>query len=213
MLGDSERENPAPETPQPEAEQPETGQPETGQPEAETVSAAPEETPPAEGVESEAPAVEADAQAEAETEAPPEVQPEPEPAAPEIIPGPHYGTGRRKASVARVYLRSGSGNVRVNGRPLDEFFTAQFWRRHAREPLEFLGLGAQFDAEVRVHGGGSTGQAGAIRMGLARALALANPAGRVRLRQAGYLTRDPRMKERQKPGQKGARKRFQWTKR
>ena len=210
-MGDSERENPAPETPQPETGQPEAEQPETGQPEAETVSATPEETPPAEGVESEAPAVEADAQAEAETEAPPEAQPEP--AAPEIIPGPHYGTGRRKASVARVYLRSGSGNVRVNGRPLDEFFTAQFWRRHAREPLEFLGLSAQFDAEVRVHGGGSTGQAGAIRMGLARALALANPGGRVRLRQAGYLTRDPRMKERLKPGQKGARKRFQWTKR
>ncbi|HKZ51669.1 MAG TPA: 30S ribosomal protein S9, partial [Candidatus Acidoferrales bacterium] len=124
-----------------------------------------------------------------------------------------YGTGRRKTSVARVYLRPGSGQLRVNGRPLEEVFTSPAWREHARGPLVFTGVADQFDANITVKGGGGNGQAGAIRQGLARALALANPALRPKLRQNGFLTRDPRMKERKKYGQKGARKRFQWTKR
>ncbi|MFQ5664398.1 MAG: 30S ribosomal protein S9 [Terriglobia bacterium] len=125
----------------------------------------------------------------------------------------YYGTGRRKTSVARVYLRSGSGQVRVNGRPLEQFFFGAHWRQHAHEPLVFVGGAEQYDAEITVHGGGSGGQAGAVRLGLARALALANPELRPKLRRAGFLTRDPRMKERKKYGQKGARRRFQWTKR
>ena len=127
--------------------------------------------------------------------------------------GPFYGTGRRKTSVARVYLRPGSGQIRLNGRPWEEVFRRPHWRKQAREPLEFLGQADLYDAEIRVHGGGSSGQAGAVRLGLARALAQAHPGLRSRLRQGGFLTRDARAKERKKYGQKGARKRFQWTKR
>ena len=126
---------------------------------------------------------------------------------------PYYGTGRRKTSVARVYLRSGSGRVRVNGRSLQETFRSRQWQEHARGPLVFAGVAEQYDAEINVKGGGMSGQAGAVRLGLARALLLANPALRPKLRQNGFLTRDPRMRERKKYGQKGARKRFQWTKR
>jgi small subunit ribosomal protein S9 len=138
--------------------------------------------------------------------------------APELVPAAvgaekAYGTGRRKTSVARVYLRAGSGQLRVNGRPLEEVFTSPAWREHARGPLVFTGVADQYDASITVKGGGGNGQAGAIRQGLARALAVASPALRPRLRQNGFLTRDPRMKERKKYGQKGARKRFQWTKR
>ncbi|MBI2956893.1 MAG: 30S ribosomal protein S9 [Acidobacteria bacterium] len=124
-----------------------------------------------------------------------------------------YGTGRRKTSVARVYLRSGSGQLRVNGQPLNAFFTTPAWRRQAREPLIFAGVAEQYDAEITVKGGGNGGQAGAVRLGIARALAAANPELRTKLRRTGFLTRDPRMKERKKYGQKGARRRFQWTKR
>ena len=124
-----------------------------------------------------------------------------------------HGTGRRKTSIARVYLRPGSGELRVNGVPLDKFFTVPAWRKAAREPLLFLNVAGQYDAEISVRGGGPAGQAGAVRLGLSRALSKANPAIRPKLRQTGYLTRDPRMKERKKYGQKGARKRFQWTKR
>ena len=143
----------------------------------------------------------------------PQEQVVPEPVAALLGSGPFYGTGRRKTSIARVYLRPGSGRLRVNGRPLEEVFNSPQWREHARGPLTFAGVADQFDAEISVKGGGSSGQAGAIRMGVARALILANPALRPKLRQNGYLTRDPRMKERKKYGQKGARKRFQWTKR
>ncbi len=100
----------------------------------------------------------------------------------------------------------------MNGRPLESFFLSPHWREHARGPLKFIN-GDQYDAEITVKGGGSSGQAGAVRMGLARALSAANPEFRVKLRKNGFLTRDPRMKERKKYGQKGARKRFQWTKR
>jgi len=142
-----------------------------------------------------------------------ETTPEPAAALPPAGQEPYYGTGRRKTSVARVYLRSGSGRLRVNGRPLEDVFSSPQWREHARGPLVFAGVAEQYDATISVKGGGLNGQAGAIRLGLARALLLANPALRPRLRRNGFLTRDPRMKERKKYGQKGARKRFQWTKR
>ncbi len=150
---------------------------------------------------------------EAAVEVPVEIAPEPapEPVVPRLERG--YGTGRRKTSVARVFLRPGSGQVQVNGRALEQAFSSPQWREHARGPLVFAGVADQYDARVTVSGGGSSGQAGAVRMGLARALAMANPALRPKLRQNGFLTRDPRMKERKKYGQKGARKRFQWTKR
>lgn len=145
-------------------------------------------------------------------------EPTPETAAapvPPVEPAPArlYGTGRRKKAVARVFLRPGSGQIRVNDSPLTEYFKNEFWRKHAREPLEFTGTADRYDAYITVSGGGPTGQAGAVRLGLSRALAAAGADLRVKLRQAGFLTRDPRMKERKKYGQKGARKRFQWTKR
>ena len=155
-----------------------------------------------------APSESAEPQAEA-----PQAAPAPEPMAAPVGSGPFYGTGRRKTSVARVYLRPGSGRLRINGRALEEVFTSPQWREHARGALVFTGVADQYDAEISVKGGGLSGQSGAIRLGVARALLLANPALRPRLRQNGYLTRDPRMKERKKYGQKGARKRFQWTKR
>ncbi len=179
---------------------------ETAQPAAET--AAPEAATAAPEAATAAPEAEA-----AESIAEPVVEPQAEIAAPTNGSGPFYGTGRRKTSVARVFLRPGSGQLRVNGRPLDEFFTVPAWRKEARSPLAFLGVAEQYDAEITVKGGGPNGQAGAVRLGLARAVAQANPALRVKLRQTGYLTRNPRMKERKKYGQKGARKRFQWTKR
>jgi len=141
-------------------------------------------------------------------EAAPEALPQPTPA-----PSQHYGTGRRKEAVARVFLRPGSGQVRVNQQPLEEYFKSAFWRKQAREPLEFAGVSEQFDAYITVAGGGPAGQAGAVRLGLARALADSSAELRLKLRQGGFLTRDARMKERKKYGQKGARKRFQWTKR
>jgi small subunit ribosomal protein S9 len=187
-----------------------TPQPEAAATEAE--AAAPE------AAASEAPAAEtpvAEATAEATPEPAAEV-PVTEPQLEAVVPsngGPFYGTGRRKTSIARVYLRPGSGELRVNGVPLDKFFTVPAWRKAAREPLLFLNVAGQYDAEIKVRGGGPAGQAGAVRLGMARALAQATPALRPRLRQNGFLTRDPRMKERKKYGQKGARKRFQWTKR
>ncbi|MBI4466550.1 MAG: 30S ribosomal protein S9 [Acidobacteria bacterium] len=141
------------------------------------------------------------------------VEPQPELAPPAPASGPFYGTGRRKTSVARVYVRPGSGQLRVNGRALEKFFVRPHWREHARQPLVFVGSAEQYDADIKVSGGGAGGQAGAVRLGLARALAAANPELRPKLRRGGFLTRDPRMKERKKYGQKGARKRFQWTKR
>ncbi len=169
--------------------------------------------PAAETAAPEAAAAAPETEAAAESIAEPVVEPQAEIVAPTNGSGPFYGTGRRKTSVARVFLRPGSGQLRVNGRPLDEFFTVPAWRKEARSPLVFLGVAEQYDAEITVKGGGPNGQAGAVRLGLARAVSLANPTLRVKLRQTGYLTRNPRMKERKKYGQKGARKRFQWTKR
>ncbi|MCZ6696043.1 MAG: 30S ribosomal protein S9 [Acidobacteria bacterium] len=124
-----------------------------------------------------------------------------------------YGTGRRKSSTARVYLRPGAGQVTVNRRPLESYFHTDSLKRIAREPLVILELQDRFDVLVNVCGGGETGQAGAIRHGIARALVIFDDGLRARLKTAGYLTRDARVKERKKPGQKGARARFQFSKR
>ncbi|HZT73341.1 MAG TPA: 30S ribosomal protein S9 [Terriglobales bacterium] len=125
----------------------------------------------------------------------------------------YRGTGRRKLAVARVILRPGSGQTRINGRELEQYFPSETLRIQAREPLRLLELTAQFDLIARVEGGGPSGQSGALRMGIARALLAYNAELRARLRAAGMLTRDSRMKERKKYGQKGARKRFQFSKR
>lgn len=124
-----------------------------------------------------------------------------------------YGTGRRKESVARVFIQAGSGKFLVNERPVEEYFKNVAWLKAAVEPLEFTQTRNQVDVYATAKGGGVGGQAGAVRMGLSRALALFNPELRRPLRKNGFLTRDPRMKERKKYGQKGARKRFQYSKR
>jgi small subunit ribosomal protein S9 len=123
------------------------------------------------------------------------------------------GTGRRKESVARVFLRAGSGKFTVNGRTAEQYFPNHAWKHDATEPLKFTSLADQVDVMVSTHGGGVGGQAGAVRMGLSRAISRFNPELRPALRTNGFLTRDSRMKERKKYGQKGARKRFQFTKR
>ncbi len=122
-------------------------------------------------------------------------------------------TGRRKTAVARVVLKPGEGKVRVNGRPFEGYFPTEALRVEVREPLVATENHGKFDILVNAHGGGIHGQAGAARLGIARALMLFNPELRSRLRQGGFLTRDPRAKERKKYGQKGARKRFQYSKR
>ena len=125
----------------------------------------------------------------------------------------YYGTGRRKTSTARVYLRPGSGQMQINDRSLDEFFPNEVLKMIVRQPLLLTETGDRFDARVTVVGGGCAGQAGAIRHGVARALLVFDQALRERLKSAGLLTRDPRKKERKKYGQPGARKRFQYSKR
>jgi small subunit ribosomal protein S9 len=121
--------------------------------------------------------------------------------------------GRRKTSIARVFLRPGSGNVTVNNRTLDDYFPTVTLQNQLLAPLHVTSSAQNFDVKVTATGGGVTGQVGAIRMGLARALCLANPENRPVLKENGMLTRDSRMKERKKPGQPGARKRFQFSKR
>ena len=123
------------------------------------------------------------------------------------------GTGRRKESIARVFLRDGSGKFTVNKRTVEQYFPNFAWKHDAIEPLKFTSLADQVDVVVTANGGGVGGQAGAVRMGLSRAIAKFNPELRASLRKNGFLTRDSRMKERKKYGQKGARKRFQFTKR
>ncbi|MBT3279787.1 MAG: 30S ribosomal protein S9 [Phycisphaerales bacterium] len=129
--------------------------------------------------------------------------------------GQHYiwGTGRRKASVARVRIRPGKGVILVNKRPLEEFFNHIAHRNAAVAPLVAAGLTGSYDVWVNVNGGGMTGQAEAVMLGLARALSKAMPDVDRELRNKGLLTRDARAKERKKPGQPGARKRFQFSKR
>ena len=122
-------------------------------------------------------------------------------------------TGRRKESVARVYLVPGSGTITVNRKAYDTYFPRETLRLTVRQPLLVTQKLGKYNVVATVVGGGTTGQAGAVRLGIARALVQLDPAHRNLLRVAGLLTRDPRMRERKKYGQKGARKRFQWTKR
>jgi small subunit ribosomal protein S9 len=124
-----------------------------------------------------------------------------------------YATGRRKTATARVYLRPGAGNLVVNRRPIDAYFHTDALKRVVREPLALTETVDKFDVLVNVAGGGEAGQAGAIRHGIARALVQFEPALRGRLKEAGFLTRDSRVKERKKYGQRGARARFQYSKR
>jgi len=128
-------------------------------------------------------------------------------------PHQYYATGRRKSSVARVYLRPGTGNIVVNKRDFDIYFERESTKLIIRQPLELADTTANFDIYVNVCGGGKCGQAGAIRLGIARALIISNPALRGSLKAEGMLTRDARKVERKKYGQPGARKRFQFSKR
>jgi len=125
----------------------------------------------------------------------------------------YRGTGKRKTSVARVILKPGNGAVVVNGRPLEEYFGRMTHRTTALSPLALAGLSDRFDVHARCHGGGDSGQAGALRHGIARALVEADPNVRTELKKQGFLTRDAREVERKKAGLKKARKRPQFSKR
>ena len=124
-----------------------------------------------------------------------------------------YGTGRRKTSVARVWIRPGSGRTVINRRAVEEYFTRETLRMIIAQPFHITNTAGQFDLLVTVEGGGPTGQAGAVRHGVARALATFDEKLRQPLKKAGLLTRDPRMRERKKYGQPGARQKFQYSKR
>jgi len=126
---------------------------------------------------------------------------------------PYAGTGRRKNAVARVLLRPGDGKILINDRPYEEYFPREAWKLQVRQPLEATSLAGRYDVAVNVYGGGLSGQAGAVRHGIARALLQVNAGLRPRLKSDGFLSRDPRVKERKKYGQKGARRRFQFSKR
>ncbi len=125
----------------------------------------------------------------------------------------YTATGRRKTSVARVFLSPGTGKIRVNHRGFEEYFPNEVDRILILEPLKLTSNTSKFDLKVNVNGGGKNGQAGAVRLGIARALSKFDGETKSVLKKAECLRRDPRMKERQKPGQKGARKKFQWVKR
>jgi small subunit ribosomal protein S9 len=125
----------------------------------------------------------------------------------------YYATGRRKTATARVYLRAGSGAMKINRRAMDAYFHTEALQRVVREPLVLTETNDKFDILVNVAGGGEAGQAGAVRHGIARALVQFEPSLRGRLKEAGFLTRDSRVKERKKYGQRGARARFQYSKR
>ena len=124
-----------------------------------------------------------------------------------------YGTGRRKTATARVYLRPGSGEIRINERAIDDYILSDVQKMVIRHPLVLTETADKLDVVVRVRGGGPTGQAGAVRHGISRALVQFNPDLRAKLKAAGFLTRDPREVERKKYGRPGARKRFQFSKR
>jgi small subunit ribosomal protein S9 len=125
----------------------------------------------------------------------------------------YYGTGRRKSSVARVFMRPGTGAIKINGKAFDQYFVTDAQRIDAKSPLVVTETTATFDIIANCSGGGVNGQAGAVKMGIARALLEFNPELRSKVKGEGFLTRDARMKERKKYGQKGARKRFQFSKR
>lgn len=124
-----------------------------------------------------------------------------------------YGTGRRKSSIARVYLVPGTGRITINKKDIDDYFGLETLKIIARQPFEATNTGDKYDAKITVRGGGFTGQAGAIRHGIARALLTVDADYRPTLKKAGYLTRDPRMKERKKYGLKKARRAPQFSKR
>jgi small subunit ribosomal protein S9 len=125
----------------------------------------------------------------------------------------YYGTGRRKSSIARVFLRPGSGEFTVNGKPFDQYFVTEEQRVTARQPLASTETSASFNVVATVSGGGVNGQSGAVKLGIARALIVFDAELRKKLKSEGFLSRDSRGKERKKYGQKGARKRFQFSKR
>lgn len=125
----------------------------------------------------------------------------------------NYGTGRRKSATARVFIKAGTGEIVVNKRKLDDYFKNETHRMIIRQPLHLTDSAGKVDIMCNVDGGGIAGQAGAVRHGITRALIDLNPEFRTRLKKAGFVTRDPRAKERKKYGQKGARKRFQFSKR
>jgi len=125
----------------------------------------------------------------------------------------YYGTGRRKTSTARVFLRPGNGDFTINRRPIEGAFPTEALRSQIKQPLLLTETADKFDVLATIAGGGVSGQAGALKLGIARALIEYNAELRQRLKQAGFLTRDARIKERKKYGQKGARKRFQFSKR
>jgi small subunit ribosomal protein S9 len=130
-----------------------------------------------------------------------------------VVTGNALGTGRRKEAIARVRIAPGTGQWRINERPLEDFFPNKLHQQMISEPLVTLGAEGQFDVTARISGGGVTGQAGALRLGIARALTLVDPENRVTLKRAGFLTRDARVKERKKYGLKKARKAPQYSKR
>ncbi|MGD2030654.1 MAG: 30S ribosomal protein S9 [Desulfobacterales bacterium] len=125
----------------------------------------------------------------------------------------YYATGKRKSAIARTWIIPGSGEITVNDRPMDDYFTVEVVKAIVKQPLVLTNKLESFDVKVRVTGGGFSGQAGAIRHGITKALILANPELRKALKKAGYVRRDARIKERKKYGQKGARARFQFSKR
>ena len=129
------------------------------------------------------------------------------------IHGRPYGTGKRKNAIARVFLSPGEGNVSINGRAFDDYFPRETLRMIVRQPFDALDLNGQFDVMATVCGGGVAAQAEAVRHGISRALLNVEPEHRAVLKKAGFLTRDARKKERKKPGQPGARKKFQYSKR
>jgi len=128
-------------------------------------------------------------------------------------PQTYYGTGRRKSAVARVWIMEGTGRVLINGRDFEEYFPRETNRFVLMQPLELTENDTKLDVKVNVHGGGETGQAGAVKHGISRALLQLDPELRPTLKKAGFLTRDARAKERKKYGQPGARKHYQFSKR
>ena len=125
----------------------------------------------------------------------------------------YYATGRRKTAIARTWLKPGSGEIIINNRPVEDFFPIETIRNEMTHPFKITNTSGSYDVRATVVGGGVAGQAGAVRHGITRALVLANPDFRIPLKKAGFIKRDPRVKERKKYGQRGARARFQFSKR
>jgi small subunit ribosomal protein S9 len=125
----------------------------------------------------------------------------------------YYATGKRKTAIARTWLKSGSGQIIVNNRPVEEYFPTETMRAKLMEPLKITNMLDSFNVRVNVKGGGISGQVGAVRLGITKALIFADPDLRMPLKKAGFVKRDPRVRERKKYGQKGARARFQFSKR